>query len=82
MRFERHWRRVLVAPVLEQRADVALVVDLDGLLRRRRMVAGRAGLQHQSIDGSKDKELSDQAWHGGIRSARVKAALARPEDAI
>ena len=51
---------------MEQRSDTALVIDLDGLLCRRRMVAGRGRLEHEPVYGGEDEQLADQPRHCGI----------------
>jgi hypothetical protein len=53
----------VVAAVVEQGPYVALVVDLDGLLCARRVVAGRGRLKHEPIDGSEDEQLADDSRH-------------------
>jgi hypothetical protein len=63
MRLHRHGRSIFFAPVLQQGPDVAFVIDLDGLLRRRRMVARRGRLEDEPVDGSEDEQLADQGWH-------------------
>jgi hypothetical protein len=63
MRFYCGGRRVFIASVPEQRPDVALVVDLDGLLRRGRVVARRRRLQNHAVDGSQDKQLAHEIGH-------------------
>jgi hypothetical protein len=63
MRFERYRRRVFFAPVLQQRPDISLVVDPDGLLRRGWVVAGRGRLQNHRIGGGEDEEFSHDSWH-------------------
>ena len=63
MRFHRHGRRIFFAPVFQQGADIALVVDLDGLLRRGRMVAGRGRLEDETVDGGEDEQLAHKGGH-------------------
>jgi predicted metalloprotease len=78
MRFHCGRRRIFVAPVLEQRPYVALVVDLDGLLRRGRLVARRRRLQDQAVDGSQNEQLTHEIGHlhGSDTSLRVRRASA------
>lgn len=63
MRLDSGRRRVLVAAVFEQRPYIALVVDLDSLLRCRRVVARRRWLQNQPINGCEDEQLPDEVRH-------------------
>jgi hypothetical protein len=78
MRFHGGRRRVFVGPVLKQRPDVALVVDLDGLLRRGRMVAQRRRLQNQTVDRGQNEQLAHEIGHldGSGTSLRVRGASA------
>jgi hypothetical protein len=62
-RFQRRWRSVLLATVLEQRANIALVVDFDSLLRRRRLVARWRRLKDEPVNRRKDEKLADQTGH-------------------
>jgi hypothetical protein len=80
MRLERYARSIFIASVAQQRAYVAPIVDLHGLLRRGRVVAGRGGLQHETIDGSEDEQLADQIRHrcsGALRVSEFSSASAR-----
>ena len=63
MRVKCQWRSILVASVLQQWPNMALVVDLDGLLGSGRMVAGRRGLEDKAIDSGEDEELPGYTWH-------------------
>jgi hypothetical protein len=77
MRFHRDRRCVLLAPILQQRPDIALVIDLDGLLRCRRVVAGRGRLKDEAIDGGEDEQLPNKRWHLIGGTLRVQGLLAR-----
>jgi hypothetical protein len=80
MRLKRYARRIFIARVAQQRAYVAPVVDLHGLLRRGRMVAGRGGLQHEPVNSSEDEQLADQIRHccgGALRVSGFSSASAR-----
>jgi hypothetical protein len=80
MRLERHARCLFIPSVAQQRAYVATVVDLHGLLRRRRVVAGRGGLQHEAVNSSEDKQLADQIRHrcgGALGVSGSSSASAR-----
>jgi hypothetical protein len=63
MRFYCGGRRVFIVSVLEQRPNVALVVDLDGLLRCGRVVARRRRLQNHAVDSSQDEQLAHEIGH-------------------
>jgi hypothetical protein len=78
MRFHCGGRCILFAPVLQQRPYVALVVDLDGLLRRGRLVARRRRLQDQAVDGGQNEQLAHEIGHlhGSDTSLRVRRATA------
>jgi len=72
MRFHRHGRRIFFAPVFQQGADIALVVDLDGLLRSGRMVAGRGRLEDETINGGEDEQLANKGGHLVSGAMRVQ----------
>jgi hypothetical protein len=82
MRFYRNRRRVLFASIPQQGSYIALVVDLDGLLCRGRVIAGRRRLQYQTVNGSKDEELSDKRRHVANRAMRIKKVVTRREAAF
>jgi hypothetical protein len=51
---------------------MALVIDFDGLLRRRRMVAWWGRLQHEPVYGGEDEQLADQPRHCGSGHAQSR----------
>lgn len=63
MNLERRWRSVFIASVLEQGEDVALVVNLDGLLGGRRVIAGWHWLEDEAVDCGKDEDSPGEAEH-------------------
>lgn len=73
---------LLVPAVPKQWLDSALVVDLDGLLGGRGMVARRGRLQDEAIDGGKDKQLANEARHVVLRAALLNSAAEHGEKAI
>jgi len=78
MRFHRRRRNVFVASVPEQGSDIALVVDLNGLLCRGRLVTRRAWLQDEPIYSSKDEEFPDEIRHSCDSSpVRINGGLTR-----
>lgn len=55
----------------------ALIVDLDGLLRRRRVVARGRGLQDEPVNGSEDQQLAHEVRHCRDVVLRIERAVYR-----
>lgn len=71
MRFKGGWRYISFISVFQQRPNIALVVNLDGLLRRRRVVFGRTRLEYQAVDCGEYEKLAHQGRHLNSNLLRV-----------
>ncbi len=75
MDLKRSWRGIFLAAVFEQWGDVALVVNLNGLLGSRRVVARWRWLKDEPVDCGEYNNSSGEAEHfQGLLHMQVCAA--------
>lgn len=74
MSVKRCWCCVCIPLIIEQwRYDICLVLELDGLLRRRLVVARRRRLENQAVHSGEDEDAPDHARH--LASQPVESAI-------
>ena len=58
------WRSIFFSTVFQKWSYLAaLVIELDGLVSRRLVVARRRWLEDETIHGREDEQLTDKTWH-------------------